>query len=456
MGAMELAQRLGNPAEVDASLSDLARGVVGSEILRIAAQIRALKSKGAEICNLTVGDFDPAQFPVPPSLLEGVRAALAAGHTNYPPSDGVLALREAVTRYYARGLGLAYPVESVLITGGARPLLYGSYRTVLDPGDMVVYPVPSWNNNHYAYLCRAQAVELPVRAEQNFFPTADQLRPTLSHARLLLINSPLNPTGTVIDPEVLREICELVVEENRRRARAGGDAGKALWLCYDQVYWQLVFGDGASKSDSTPAQTSTSTPRSASTAARPAVRHATPPEVCADVAPYTIMLDAASKSFAATGLRVGWAVMPPAARQRMADILGHVGAWAPKAEQVAMAALLDDEATIAAYHKVMRAAVEARLDRLADGFAAMRRDGLPVEVIAPQGAIYLSVRVLMPGKSNEQIRKHLLDTAGFALVPFQAFGLAEDSGWFRISVGAVSLAEIDAALPRVRAALAGR
>jgi aspartate aminotransferase len=435
---MDLTQRLGNPAEVDASLSDLARGVVGSEILRIAAQIRALKAKGAEICNLTVGDFDPAQFPVPPSLLEGVRAALAAGHTNYPPSDGVLALREAVARYYARGLGLSYPVESVLITGGARPLLYGSYRTVLDPGDMVVYPVPSWNNNHYAYLCRAQAVELPVRAEQNFFPTADQLRPTLSHARLLLINSPLNPTGTVIDPEVLRQICELVVEENRRRAKAGGDAGKALWLCYDQVYWQLVFGTGASGSG------------------KPSVRHATPPEVCADVAPYTIMLDAASKSFAATGLRVGWAVMPPAARQRMADILGHVGAWAPKAEQVAMAALLDDEATIAAYHKVMRGAVEARLDRLADGFAAMRRDGLPVEVISPQGAIYLSVRVLMPGKSNEQIRKHLLDTAGFALVPFQAFGLAEDSGWFRISVGAVSLAEIDAALPRVRAALAGR
>ena len=426
---MDLSQRLGTPAEVDASLSALARGVVGSEILRIAAEIRALKAKGAAICNLTVGDFDPAQFAVPAMLLEGVRAALAAGHTNYPPSDGVLALREAVARYYARTLGLSYPVESVLITGGARPLLYGSYRTVLDPGDVAVYPVPSWNNNHYAYLCGAQAVELPVTAEHNFFPTPDQIRPTLAAARLLLINSPLNPTGTVIDPEVLRGICELVVEENRRRARAGGDARKALWLCYDQVYYQLVYG-GA--------------------------RHATPPEVCPDIAPYTIMLDAASKTFAATGMRVGWAVMPPAARQRMADLLGHVGAWAPKAEQVAMAALLDDEKAIADYHIGMRAAIKGRLDRLAEGFAAMRRDGLPVEVIAPQGAIYLSVRVVMPGKSNEQIRKHLLDAAGFALVPFQAFCLREDSGWFRISVGAVSLEEIDAALPRVRAALAGR
>lgn len=424
---MNLTGKLGDPARVDASLSDLARGVVGSEILKIAAQIRALKAQGAEICNLTVGDFDPAQFPIPEALLAGVQKALADGHTNYPPSDGVLALREAVARFYARGLDLAYPVESVLITGGARPLLYGTYRTVLDPGDTVIYPVPSWNNNHYAYLCGAKAIELPVRADENFFPTPDDLRPYLSSARLLMINSPLNPTGTVLDPEVLRRICEAVVDENRHREKAGGDARKALWLCYDQVYWQLTFGTA---------------------------RHATPPEVCPDVAPYTILLDAASKSFAATGLRVGWAVMPPAARQRMADILGHVGAWAPKPEQVATAAFLDDEAGITAYHTTMRARVRERLDALAAGFAAMRAEGLPVEVIAPQGAIYLSVRFALPGHTNEATRKLLLDKAGFAVVPFQAFGLAEDSGWFRISVGAVSVADIAAALTRVRAVLA--
>jgi aspartate aminotransferase len=426
---MNLADKLGPAATVDASLSDLARGVVGSEILRIAAEIRAAKAKGAQICNLTVGDFDPAQFPAPDALLDGMRKALAAGETNYPPSDGVVGLREAVAAYYAKHLGLSYPVESVLITGGARPLLYGSYRTVLDPGDAVVYPVPSWNNNHYAYLCGARAIEIPVRAEANFFPTPDDLRPHLAQARLLLLNSPLNPTGTVIVPEVLQKICELVVEENRRRAKAGGDAGKALWLCYDQVYWQLLFG-GA--------------------------RHVTPPEVCADVAPYTIMLDAASKSFAATGLRVGWAVMPPAARQRMGDILGHVGAWAPRPEQVAMAALLADDAAVTSYLAGQRARVQERLDRLASGFAAMAAAGTAVEVIAPQGAIYLSVRFPVAGATNESTRRLLLERAGFAVVPFQAFGLREDSGWFRISVGAVSLAEIDAALPRVAAALPRR
>src|SRR5688572_11828409 len=110
---MDLVNKLGDPARVDASLSDLARGVIGSEILRIAAEIRALKAAGAEICNLTVGDFDPAQFPAPAALLDGMRAALAAGQTNYPPSDGVVGLRDAVARFYARHLGLQYPVESV-------------------------------------------------------------------------------------------------------------------------------------------------------------------------------------------------------------------------------------------------------------------------------------------------------------------------------------------------------
>ena len=178
---MDLNGKLGEPARDRRVASDLARGVIGSEILRIAAEIRAMKAKGADICNLTVGDFDPAQFPAPAALLDGMRAALAAGHTNYPPSDGVIALREAVARFYSKHLGLTYPVESVLITGGARPLLYGSYRTVLDPGDAAVYPVPSWNNNHYAYLCGAPRDRDPGARGRELLPDAG--RPAPAHRR---------------------------------------------------------------------------------------------------------------------------------------------------------------------------------------------------------------------------------------------------------------------------------
>src|SRR5204862_703285 len=122
-----------------ADLSRLSRGLIGSEVLRIAAEIRTLTARGRAICNLTVGDFDAREFRPPEALLEGVRQALHEGHTNYPPSNGVLELRQAVTRFYRRELGLEYPVESVLVAGGARPLIYATYRALVDPADLLAY-----------------------------------------------------------------------------------------------------------------------------------------------------------------------------------------------------------------------------------------------------------------------------------------------------------------------------
>jgi aspartate aminotransferase len=426
---MQTSPLFGDAAKADAGLSSTARGVVGSEILKIAGEIRALKEKGETICNLTVGDFDPRYFPIPAELLDWTREALAEGHTNYPPADGVLPLRQAITRFYARELGLEYPVESVLVAGGARPLLYGAYKTLVDPGDVVVYAVPSWNNNHYAYLSGAESVALAVSAASNFFPTLDQIRPHLATARVLILNSPLNPTGTAIDVEELRRISEAVLEENRRRE---GTGARPLFFIYDHVYWTLTFGS---------------------------THHTTPVALVPELAPYTLFLDAASKSFCATGLRVGWAVMPPAIRKRMADILGHVGAWAPKAEQVALARLLDSPDVYRPFHDRVVAELSKRLDALYEGFMSMKRDGYPVDAIAPQGAIYLSARFDLLGhtlsgdtiSTNEQIRKHILREAGFAAVPFQAFGLSEETGWFRLSVGAVSMDDIAAMFPRLRA-----
>jgi aspartate aminotransferase len=143
----------------------------------------------------------------------------------------------------------------------------------------------------------------------------------------------------------------------------------------------------------------------------------------------------------------------------MADILGHVGAWAPKPEQVATAALLDAPETMHAFLAASKAKVKERLDALHAGFAAMNRDGFGVNAIAPQGAIYLSVKFDWIGKTirsrtirtNEDIRKLLLEEAGVAVVPFQAFGLREDTGWFRLSIGAVSMDDIHAAFTRLRA-----
>jgi aspartate aminotransferase len=181
-----------------------------------------------------------------------------------------------------------------------------------------------------------------------------------------------------------------------------------------------------------------------------------------EVAPYVVYVDGISKPFAATGLRVGWAVGPPDVLDRMASILGHVGAWAPRAEQVATAHLLLAADEIALYHAKMKAGVQARLDALHKGLLDLQREGFSVDAIAPMGAIYLSARFALNGRrtatgdvlqTNEQIRSYLLRAADLAVVQFQAFGSTDENGWFRLSVGAVSMEEIAEMLPRLRRAL---
>jgi aspartate aminotransferase len=417
-------------------LSQMALGLSGSEILKIAASVRALQAQGQTVCNLTVGDFLPREFPIPELLQAAIGRAYERRETNYPPSDGMPQTREAVVDFYQRTLGLRYPIESVVICAGARPAIYATYRALVEPGDRVIYPTPSWNNNHYIHLVGGVPVECPTRAEDGFMPTAEALAPLLPGARLLCLNSPQNPAGTVIGEAELLRICQLIVDENQRRAATGE---RTLYLMFDQVYFMLTFGSW---------------------------RHLTPPGLLPAMAAYTIFVDAISKSLCATGLRVGWAVAPPYVTARMRDILGHVGAWAPRPEQLAAAEVLRDLPGMHAFHQQMTAKVQQRLDILYDSFTDMQRRGLPVRAIPPQGAIYLSVQFALHGLSlpsgdrrplttNEQIRCYLLESAGLAVVPFRAFGMLAETGWMRLSVGAVSPDEIRQMLPRLSAALTG-
>lgn len=415
-------------------VATMAAGLVGSEILKIAADVRALRAAGTKVCDLTVGDFDPAQFRIPAFLEARIVEALRRGETNYPPSAGLAVLREAVVAFYARTLDLPFTIDSVVVTAGSRPGIYATYVTLLDPGDRVVYAAPSWNNNHYCHLAGAVGVPVACGAEDGFLPTRALLEEPVRGARLLALNSPANPTGTAFTAEALAEICDLVLEENARRA---GTGERPLYVLYDQVYWMLTFG---------------------------ATRHVDPVSLRPAMADFTIYVDGISKNFAATGVRVGWVVGPPDVVRRMSAVLGHVGAWAPRAEQAAVAELLESPEEIESYHTELTAGLRRRLDALAGGLEAMRRDGLAVDTIEPMGAIYLSARFPIAGMrradgtpiaDDEAARRWLLETARVAVVPFRAFGAREESGWFRMSVGATSPEEIAEMLPRLRSALEG-
>jgi len=416
---------------VETKVSEMAEHLIGSEIIRLAQEINDKIKKGEKIYNLTIGDFDSKIFPIPSELLNEIINAYKAGHTNYPAANGMYELRKSVSVFINNMQQLDYSADEVLISGGARPLIYGIYKTLIDPGDKVIYPVPSWNNNHYCHLSLAESVSIETKPENNFMPTADELRPYLKGVRLISLCSPLNPTGTVFGKKQLEEICDLVIEENKRRE--GQD--KPLYIMYDQIYNILTFGNN---------------------------KHYDPVSLRPELREVTIYVDGVSKSFAATGIRIGWAFGPQLIIDKMKSILSHVGAWAPKAEQVATAKYLTQSGAVNNFLSNFKLQIDKRLNAFYNGFISLKRDGFPVNCIVPQAAIYLTVQIDLTGKkaadgkilkTQKDATAYLVDKAKIALVPFSAFGASEDSAWYRLSVGTCSLEEVSTIIEQLRKAL---
>lgn len=409
----------------------MAEQLVGSEIIKLAGEIKDKIAQGEKIHNLTIGDFDATIFPIPEGLKEEIICAYEANETNYPAANGIAELREAVSTFITKHQGLTYHKDDFLIAGGARPLIYAAYQTLIDPGDTILFPVPSWNNNHYAHLSHAKQVYIETLPENNFMPTAEELKPHLAEANLLALCSPLNPTGTAFSESQLREICELVIAENNRR----GENEKPLYILYDQIYWVLTYGD---------------------------IKHVDPVSMYPELKPFTVYIDGLSKAFAATGVRVGWSFGPTKVISKMKAILGHVGAWAPKAEQVATANYLTRENDVTKFVTRFKQRISERLFAFYHGFEALKQDGFPINVITPQAAIYLTVQFNLIGKTlkdgttistTADITKFLLEEAKIALVPFNAFGSSADSTWYRLSVGTTSKENIKEILTQLKSAL---
>jgi len=413
------------------SVSALAKNLRGSEIIKIAGEINELKRQGQNIANLTIGDFDSNIYPIPAELKQGIIDAYGDNQTNYPPADGMLSLRQSVSAFLKSRYNLDYNAGQILISGGSRPLIYSTFLAVVDPGDTVIFPIPSWNNNHYSDLTGAKAIMVETRPEHNFMPTADDIRPHIKGAALLALCSPLNPTGTMFGKKDLEEICDLVIAENK--TRAAGE--KPLYLLYDQIYSQLTFGSH---------------------------QHYNPVSLRPELKDYTIFIDGASKCFAATGVRVGWGFGPENVINNMKAIVGHMGAWSPKAEQVAMAKFLTNDTFVDTYLDQLKGNIQASLNTLHEGFQQLKAEGFSVDSIEPMGAIYLTIKVDYAGKTtpdgivlktSADINFYLIKEAKVAFVPFSAFGTDDDVNWFRASVGASTLQDIVDMIPRIKEAL---
>ena len=412
-------------------LSLLAETLIGSEIVKLGSIIKEKIKQGDQIYNYTIGDFDSTQFPIPAQLEKEIIEAYKEGFTTYPAADGELDLRIAVSNFIKANEALDYSPSEILIAAGGRPLIYAIYRAIVDKGDKVIYPVPSWNNNHYVHFTEGEHVMIEALQENNFMPTAAQIKPHVKGASLIAVCSPLNPTGTSFAKEELEAICDLVIEENNQR----GDNEKKLYLMFDQIYWTLTFGDTV---------------------------HYNPVSLRPEMKKYTVFVDGISKAFAATGVRVGWSLGPSELIAKMRAINSHVGSWAPMAEQKAVAKFLNNTDAVSSYLAHFRSEISYRLTSIYKGFQDLKAAGFAVDAIAPQAAIYLTVKINLAGKktaagsvleTQADVTDYILNEAKLALVPFYAFGAERTSSWYRLSVGCCRKEDIETMLGKLRSAL---
>jgi aspartate aminotransferase len=413
-------------------VSKLAENIIGSEIIKLAAEVNEKIKKGEKIYNLTIGDFNPKIFPIPAEFKQAIIDEYNNDQTNYPAADGMLELRHAIAKLLKTYGNLEYKPDEIVVAGGARPVIYAIFRALVDAGDTVVFPVPSWNNNHYTYLNGAKQELIETSPATNFMPTAADIKPHIGSANLIALCSPLNPTGTTFRKKELEDICDLILSENALRNAKGQ---KPVYLMYDQIYWALTHGE---------------------------TKHYDPVTLRPEMRNYTVFVDGISKSLAATGVRVGWAMGPKKIVEKIKLILTHVGAWAPKAEQIATANYLNNQGNYDTFIADIKAKLNDRLVGFYKGFQTLKAEGFKVDAIAPEAAIYLTVQFALHGqktaegnelKTTQDITKYILDEGKVALVPFYAFGASANSNWYRLSVGTCRLEDVEAVIGNLRMAL---
>ncbi len=204
---------------------------------------------------------------------------------------------------------------------------------------------------------------------------------------------------------------------------------------FDQMYCQLTYGS---------------------------IEHYNPVSLNPAMRPYTVFIDAVSKIFAATGVRVGWSMGPANILNKMKAILSHVGAWAPMAEQKAVARYLLQTEAIRQYLSHYKKEIEERLNLIYEGLINLKKEGLAIDAVSPEAAIYLTIKIDLAGKKlrNETVLENQSDVTSFilkeanlAVVPFYAFGASKDSPWYRLSVGTCKKEEIKEMISKLRKAL---
>jgi aspartate/methionine/tyrosine aminotransferase len=374
-------------------------GRLGTETaFEVLARARALEAKGRHIVHLEIGEPD---FDTPKSVTAAGVAAIERGETHYTPSAGIIELREAIAQYLNRARGLSIDASQVIVAPGAKPIMFYAILALIDHGDEAIFPDPGFPI--YASMINfagGTPISLPLREENDFVPDVDELRRLVTpKTKLIILNSPHNPTGGLLSKEAVREIAKIARDND-------------IWVLSDEIYAELIY-EGA--------------------------HHSIAREE--GMAERTIILDGFSKTFAMTGWRLGYGAFPKLLVEPVTKLVTNsVSCTASFTQRAGIVAISqrppEVDQMIAAFRK-RRDAIVAGLNKV---------EGITCRT--PSGAFYVFPNITRLGLGDAKtVADRVLQEAGVACLAGTAFG-AIGEGHLRLSY-ANSLENLDLAVQRI-------
>jgi aspartate/methionine/tyrosine aminotransferase len=370
----------------------------------VAARARALEAKGREIVHLEIGEPD---FDTPANITQAAMRAIQSGYTHYGPSAGLPEAREAIAQYVSAHRRVSIHPDQVVVTPGAKPIIFFTALALLNPGDEVIYPNPGFPiyESMIDYV-GATRVPIPLREANGFSIDPDELASLVTpKTRLVVINSPHNPTGALLSRDVIARLSELAVKHD-------------FYVLSDEIYSRVIY-EG---------------------------EHVTP-YAFPGMPERTIILDGHSKTYAMTGWRLGYGIMPKEMAVKVAKLQTNSNSCTCSFTQIAGIEALrgpqDSVASMVQEFRARRDLIVERINRI-PGFRCHR----------PAGAFYVFPSIAGTGRTSKEMENFLMESAGVAVLSGTAFG-AGGEGFIRLSY-ANSQANIRRALEKIAASAPGK
>ncbi|NLK36399.1 MAG: pyridoxal phosphate-dependent aminotransferase [Gracilibacteraceae bacterium] len=373
----------------------------GESAFEVLAKAKALEAQGKHIVHFEIGEPD---FDTPKNIVEAAKKALDEGYTHYAPSQGYLPLREAIAEYVKKYKNVDADPDEVVVVPGGKPVMYYTFMALVNAGDEVIYPNPGFPiYESLIHFLQAVPVPVDIKEENDFRLDVNELKSKItSRTKLIILNSPANPTGGVLTPEDINAVADAV-------------KGKGIYVLSDEIYERIVYSGNVKSIASIPGMKD-----------------------------WTIILDGFSKAYAMTGWRLGYSITNKELAQKFTALMTNSNSCVATFTQIAgIEALTGPQDAVSE----MVAEFKKRRDIIVNGLNSIRG----ISCKKPEGAFYAFPNITGTGISSKELADFLLNNAGVAALSGESFGSCGE-GYLRLSY-ANSIDNIEIALERIEKAL---